>query len=291
MLSKSLNLSKAVARGIKFNFSIPKQSIMSANITLNNQYSLGYAVITRAFSAAASAVVQPPAQPPIDLPANLQLADISIVQPTEEETLPTVEDYLFPLLNVPQTIAVHDLHGTSSSSGVTEAALNQKIFEVAIRKDIVLNLVRYIRNKARQPKRTKRMSEIAGSNKKPRPQKGTGASQVGHRRNSAWRGGQKAHGPVLRDYSIGMNKKQRALGMMMTLAAKYREGNLMVFDKLELESHQTKALQQKLTSHGLGDKLTLVVDTQFQEKFLKASSNLAKAQTVSLDVSILLSRL
>jgi large subunit ribosomal protein L4 len=79
------------------------------------------------------------------------------------------------------------------------------------------------------------MSEIRGSNKKPIPQKGGGNSQVGHKRNSSWRGGQKAHGPVLRNYAIDINKKVRALGMMMAIAAKHREGNLIVFDHLNCE--------------------------------------------------------
>jgi large subunit ribosomal protein L4 len=49
------------------------------------------------------------------------------------------------------------------------------------------------------------------------------------------RGGPKAHGPVLRDFSFSLNRKMRAMGMMIALAAKHREGNLIVFDKLECE--------------------------------------------------------
>jgi large subunit ribosomal protein L4 len=114
-------------------------------------------------------------------------------------------------------------------------AIEDKVFGVAIRKDIVHEVIRYQRHMARQPKKTKRKSEISGSNKKPRPQKGGGVSQAGHKRNSVWRGGQKAHGPVLRDYSIGMNRKVRAMGMMIALAAKLHEGNLIVFDKIACE--------------------------------------------------------
>ncbi len=141
------------------------------------------------------------------------------------------EHFYFPMINVPTSIEVRkfssDLSGASLST-----PLVKKIFEVPIRKDIILDVVRYIRHARRQPKKTKRMSEIRGSNKKPKPQKGEGNSQVGHRRNSAWKGGQKAHGPVLRDYSISINRKVRALGTMMSLAVKYREGNLLIFENL-----------------------------------------------------------
>jgi large subunit ribosomal protein L4 len=86
------------------------------------------------------------------------------------------------------------------------APLDPTIFGVALRKDIVHEVVRYQRAKVRQPRKTKRIGEIRGSGKKPRPQKGQGVGQIGNRRNSAWKGGQKAHGPVLRDFSIGLNR-------------------------------------------------------------------------------------
>lgn len=168
----------------------------------------------------------------VSIPSNLQIFDTSILCPVAVPTL-KIQDYSFPLLNVPSTLDVFQFKNPTEKAA--PVPLIRTIFEVAIRKDIVLTLVRYIRNQRRQPKRTKRMSEIRGSNKKPRPQKGTGTGQVGHHRNSAWRGGQKAHGPVLRDYSIGMNKKERALGMMMVLAAKHREGNLLVVDSFDID--------------------------------------------------------
>lgn len=160
------------------------------------------------------------------LPANLTLASAKVIEPLPE---PPKETFQFPILDVPESVAVKSF--LEPGSVVRPVPLRRAIFEVALRKDIVLQAVRYTRNKRRQPKRTKRMSELRGSNKKPRPQKGTGMSQVGHRRNSAWVGGQKAHGPVIRDYSIGLNKKQRALALMMALTAKFREGNLFVFDE------------------------------------------------------------
>lgn len=60
------------------------------------------------------------------------------------------------------------------------------MFGVAIRKDIILDCVRYHRLKSKQPYKTKRKSEIRGSNKKPHAQKGTGRAQAGHKRNAIW---------------------------------------------------------------------------------------------------------
>ncbi len=167
------------------------------------------------------------------LPSNLILAETKIFEPAPIPKMKE-EQYYFPLLNVAPTIEVRKFD-LSVGELVEPAPLFKKIFEVAIRKDIVNDVIRYIRHKRRLPHKTKRMSEIRGSNKKPLPQKGGGNSQVGHRRNSSWRGGQKAHGPVLRDYSIDINRKVRALGTMMALAAKHREGNLIIFDTLDCQ--------------------------------------------------------
>lgn len=208
-----------------------------------------------------------------NLPPNLVLADASILNPLPKPIIPA-DDYLFPTLNIPSQIAVSSFSSTPTTLDVV-APLDKRIFGVAIRKDIVHEVIRYHRHMLRKPKRTKRIGEIHGSTKKPRPQKGTGSSQVGHKRNSAWRGGMKAHGPVLRDYSIGLNKKTRALGMMIALAAKFREGNMIVFDKIACDSHKTKQLQAILNANGIQNS-TIIVDTEISENVSTACQNLTQ---------------
>lgn len=169
----------------------------------------------------------------VNIPSNLKLADESVFL---EEPKPKVENdllYYFPPLVAPSTLPVVCFQNPDNKLDET-VALDPVVFRVALRKDIVHNVIVYHRAKLRQPKKTKRKSEIRGSNKKPYAQKGSGRAQVGHRRNSVWRGGQKAHGPVLRDYSIGCNRKTRALATMILLASKEKEGNLIVVDKFDL---------------------------------------------------------
>jgi hypothetical protein len=182
-------------------------------------------------------------QTAVNVPSNLKLEDENVLNneiPKDVKVF-SKDLYMFPQLasKIPNSIPV-TIFTAPGTYAEQPADIEKKIFGVAIRKDIVHEVIRYQRHKARQPKKTKRMSEISGSNKKPRPQKGGGVSQVGHKRNSVWRGGQKAHGPVLRDYSINLNKKFRAMGMMIVLAAKLREGNLVVFDKIECEVRKMK---------------------------------------------------
>src|SRR3954465_11128218 len=58
---------------------------------------------------------------------------------------------------------------------------------------------------------TKTMGEVAGSNKKPWRQKGTGRARAGSFRSSIWRGGGVTFGPKPRDSTMTVSKKKRQL--------------------------------------------------------------------------------
>lgn len=182
--------------------------------------------IMKSFSSNANVVA--------NIPSNLHLSNSNVLDDEEEKIFFSPEMFMFPPLHIPKSTTVAIFSNPGQNAAET-APLVKMVFGVAIRKDIVHEVIRYQRRKIRQPKKTKRMSEIRGSNKKPRPQKGTGSAQVGHKRNSVWRGGQKAHGPVIRDYSISLNRKFRAMGLMIALTAKFREGNMIVFDNTLFE--------------------------------------------------------
>jgi len=168
------------------------------------------------------------------IPQNLILSDASSIAKKQKKEIPYIQ-YYFPIQENGQhgKLEIKSFLGTSNPE-VTSFNVDPRVFNVALRKDIVHEVIRFQRNKIRQPHKTKRIGEIAGSTKKPRPQKGGGVSRAGNRRSSIWRGGQKAHGPVLRDFSIRLNRKYLAMGTMIALAAKYRENNLLLVEKFDL---------------------------------------------------------
>jgi hypothetical protein len=169
------------------------------------------------------------------LPSNLKLADIKVFDPPAPALIKNVEFY-FPLKgkDVPKTIQVLKFNSPGDNSH-PEVPIDPKIFGVAIRKDIVAQVIRYQRAKIRQPQKTKRVGEVSGSGRKLYQQKGTGRARAHYSRASTRRGGGKAHGPVLRDFSFSLNRKLRAMAMMIAIAAKHREGNLVVFDNFNCE--------------------------------------------------------
>ena len=85
----------------------------------------------------------------------------------------------------------------------------------------------------------------------------------------------KVHGPVLRDYSFSLNRKVRAMGMMIVLAAKWREGNLLVVDSIQATSTKTKDLVNLLSEHGLKGVNAIYIDEAFNMEFAYAARNLS----------------
>lgn len=63
------------------------------------------------------------------------------------------------------------------------ADLDQNLFNLPLRRDIVHNVYEYFEHKGKVvTKRVKTMGDTAGSGKKPAPQKGRGAARIGNLR-------------------------------------------------------------------------------------------------------------
>eukprot|EP00956_Cyclotella_meneghiniana_P033320 scaffold95012_cov59-Cyclotella_meneghiniana.AAC.6 len=127
-----------------------------------------------------------------------------------------------------------------------------------VRVDILHRCVVYQRNKKRGKRnagaRTKTISEVSGSGRKVRQQKGSGKARAGHSRPAHWRGGAKAHGPkgAVQDYTTKLNKKVRNMGVRHVLSQKLLEGNLVVLGDMALENHKTRRLEEILKRFGVG---------------------------------------
>ena len=119
--------------------------------------------------------------------------------------------------------------------------LDARVFGLPLRKDILQRCVEYHRAKRRKKTfKAKDRSEVRGSGKKVRNQKGSGRARAGDRRPPHWRGGGVAHGPVVRSFAFKLNKKVLALGIKTALSARLAEGKLRIIDKKSVESMQPK---------------------------------------------------
>src|SRR5213596_2098222 len=87
---------------------------------------------------------------------------------------------------------------------------------------------------------TKTVGEVAGSNKKPWRQKGTGRARAGSFASPLWRGGGVVFGPRPRDFGKKVSRKTRQLALRKALSERLKAGDVVLVDDLKLESPKTK---------------------------------------------------
>src|SRR6266481_8291257 len=88
---------------------------------------------------------------------------------------------------------------------------------------------------------TKYVGEVAGTNKKPWKQKGTGRARAGSFRSPLWRGGGVVFGPKPRDFGKKVGRKTRQLALRKALTERLNAGDVVVVQDLKPESPKTKA--------------------------------------------------
>ncbi|MGC6330252.1 50S ribosomal protein L4 [Rhizorhabdus sp. FW153] len=168
-------------------------------------------------------------------------------------------------------VKVQTLDATASG----DIELNDEIFAVEPRADILHRVVTWQLHNRRAPARAAReRSDVARTGKKFGRQKGGGTARHGDRRAPIFIGGGKAHGPRARVFESSLNKKVRALGLKMALSSKAKDGKLLVLDTLELKDAKTKALIEKIGKLGFGNTALVIDGDAVDNGFQLAASNI-----------------
>jgi len=157
---------------------------------------------------------------------------------------------------------------------VGDIELADEVFRVPIRRDILARVVNWQLAKRRAgTHKTKGISEIRGTTKKPYKQKGTGRARQGSLRSPQFRGGARIFGPVVRSHAFDLQKKVRRLGLKIALSAKQDEGKLVVIDAAQIGEARTKALRARLAALGW-DSVLIIDGPVVHENFARAARNL-----------------
>ena len=122
---------------------------------------------------------------------------------------------------------------------------------------------------------TKGKGEVAGSNKKPWKQKGTGNARAGFRQSPVWRGGGVAHGPKPRSFEQKINKKVMSLAFARAFSDKFKAGDVIVVDEFKFEAPKTKLMAAFLKELGV-DRTAIVVQKEVDDTTLLVTSNLPR---------------
>ena len=155
-----------------------------------------------------------------------------------------------------------------------EVELNEAIFGLEPRADILHRVVRWQRAKAQAgTHKVKTRSETSYSTKKIYRQKGTGGARHGDRNAPIFRKGGVYKGPTPRSHAFDLPKKVRALGLKLALSAKAGSGKLVVLDSTDMAEAKTSVLAK--AAKELGWKKALIIDgAEVNENFARAARNL-----------------
>ena len=165
---------------------------------------------------------------------------------------------------------------------VKDIEIDGGIFGIKILPDIIHQYIRYQNAKSRQgTHKTKSRSEVSGRAKKPFSQKGTGNARQGSSKPPHFRGGATSMGPIPRDHSFSLNKKEKKLALKSALSSKLFDNEIIILDKLEATTHKTKDLVSKLNNFDFNSALFVFGDDKINDNFKKASSNIPRISTLS----------
>ena len=152
--------------------------------------------------------------------------------------------------------------------------LPDNVFGLDPRADILQRCVRWQLAKRRAgTHKTKTRAEIARTGKKLYKQKGTGNARHGSARVPQFRGGGRAHGPVVRSHEHDLPKKVRSLALRFALSSRARGQSLSVLEEARLDAPKTKSLRERLAKLGFLNVL-IVSGAEVDGNFRLAARNL-----------------
>ena len=154
-------------------------------------------------------------------------------------------------------VAVENMAGDK----VSEITLNDAVFGIEPNKTVMHSaVVAFLANRRQGTQSALTRSEVSGGGKKPWRQKGTGNARQGSTRAPQWTHGGVVFAPKPRDYSLGMNKKEKQLAIKSALSDKVLNNSLIVVDEIKMDEYKTKTAVAMLKAIGAGKKALVVLD-------------------------------
>ena len=175
-------------------------------------------------------------------------------------------------------LAVHNITGKETSKKVD---LSNDVFGVEPNDHaIYLDVKQYLAAKRSGTHKAKERSDVKGSRRKLRKQKGSGAARVGDIKNPLFRGGGRVFGPRPRSYDFKVNKKVKRLARKSALSYMAKDKNIIVLEDFSFDTPKTKSYTDILSNFDLLDNKTVLVLAESNKNIFLSSRNLKKAKVV-----------
>ncbi len=135
---------------------------------------------------------------------------------------------------------------------------------------IYLDVKQFMANNRQGTSKTKERSEVTGSTKKIKRQKGTGTARAGDIKSPIFRGGGRTFGPRVRDYRFKLNRKVKQLARKSALSYKAKDNKIFVLEDFNLEEPKTRNCASIVDNLKIKKKSLLVLSEQNKNIYLSS---------------------
>ena len=176
-------------------------------------------------------------------------------------------------------ISVFNIEGKDTGKKVQ---LNDSIFAVEPKDHAMyLDVKRILADRRQGTAKTKERSEMSGSTRKLKKQKGTGGARSGDINSPVMVGGARCFGPRPRDYSFKLNKKVIALARKSALTYKAKDQQIIVVEDFAFDVPKTKKFVEIKNNLKISDKKSLLVLQNENKNIYLSLRNLDRSEVTT----------
>lgn len=177
-------------------------------------------------------------------------------------------------------LTVYNINGETTGRKVE---LNDSIFGIEPNDHaIYLDTKLYLANQRQGTHSSRERSQVSGSTRKLKRQKGTGGARSGDINSPVFVGGGRVFGPHPRSYGFKLNKKVKQLARRSALTYKAIESKITVVEDFSFEKPKTKSFIEVLKKLNVLDKKTLLVVSESNNNVYLSARNLRQAKVASV---------
>lgn len=156
--------------------------------------------------------------------------------------------------------------------------LPEEIFGVEPNEHAVyLAVKQYLSHQRQGTHKAKERSEITGSRKKIKRQKGTGTARAGDIKNPIFRGGGRIFGPKPRNYKVALNKKVKNQARLSVLSDKAAQGKIKVLEDFTFDEPKTNEFASILKNLEV-DGRSLFLTNEYDRVLALSSRNIPHSE-------------
>lgn len=173
---------------------------------------------------------------------------------------------------------------TSGKETGKKVTLDESVFGIEPNKHAVyLEVKQYLAAQRQGTHKSKERSEISGSTKKLKKQKGSGSARYGDIKSPVFRGGGRIFGPKPRDYRFKLNKALKRLAKKSVLSQKMKDNSIKIVEGLSISAPKTKDFITILNALALNDKKSLFILPDTNKNVYLSSRNLPKTKVMKFN--------